>query len=170
VRLADGTNVLRSSGSVPMTADGPGALRNDFVDGAGADRLRGARGSDILLGGGADPIDTVICEVFPFVESGPKRARLDDRGRATLTLHCLATAVKRCTGTLTLQRRTPGEAGTIGSRRCTVAFGDTATVRVRLARSARRAIADNQKLRAITRSREAAGHKWTSKRTLTLVR
>jgi Ca2+-binding RTX toxin-like protein len=163
---------------------------NDVIDGGlGADNLRGGNDNDTIRAKDgiadsvncgadsdqvdADQIDTQTgCEAkaAPAVGIGPKRARIDKQGRVKLTLHCWATAVKRCTGTLTLQRAT-GEAHSLGSRRFTVASADTATVRVRLDRRARRAIASKKlRVRAITRSRDGAGHKWTSKRTLTLVR
>jgi hypothetical protein len=165
---------------------------NDIIDGGlGADNLLGGNDSDTIRAKDgiadrincgpdsdqvdADQIDTQTgCEAkaTPAVGIAPDRARIDGKGRVKLTLHCWATAAERCTGTLALQRRAAGKARRIASRSFTIASGDTETVRVRLATTARRAITDNNKLRvrAITRSRDAAGHKWTSKRTLTLTR
>jgi Ca2+-binding RTX toxin-like protein len=159
---------------------------NDVIDGGlGADNLQGGNDNDTIrakdgiadkinCGADSDQVDAdqidaqTGCEAkaAPAVGIAPKRARIDDRGRVKLTLHCWATAVERCTGTLRLEHRA---ASTIAARRFTVASGDTATVRVQLDR---RAIASKSKLRvgALTRSRDGAGHKWTSKHTLTLVR
>jgi hypothetical protein len=173
---------------------------NLIIGGDGNDVIDGGLGTDSLLGGNdndtlrakdgiadrtidcgadsdqvdADTLDTPTgCEAqaAPAVGIAPKRARVDDRGRVKLTLHCWATAAERCTGTLQLQRGRRGKARTIASRRFSVASGDTAAVRVRLTRGAQPAGAGKKlRVRAVTRSRDAAGHKWTSKRTLTLVR
>jgi Ca2+-binding RTX toxin-like protein len=164
---------------------------NDVIDGGlGADQLLGGNDNDTVrardgvadsvnCGADSDQIDADAidaqtgCEAkaAPAVGIAPNRARVDHRGRVKLSLHCWATAAERCTGTLQLQRGGGGKAPTIASRRFSVASGDTAAVRVRLTRGAQRAVAGKKlRVRAVTHSRDTAGHKWTSTRTMTLTR
>ena len=160
---------------------------NDVIEGGlGADVLVGDNDNDTLrskdgiadtVDCGADPdqieadaVDSQSgCEsaAGPAVGIGPRRTHVDRRGRAELSLHCWASSVAHCKGTIRLKGR-GGEL--LGRRAFRVRSGHTSAVRVPLDRAARRAVARRpRKARAVTWATDAGAHRWRSQRRLTLV-
>jgi hypothetical protein len=103
----------------------------------------------------------------PRLGIGPKRVRLDRRGRARLRLQCPASAQGACSGSLKLKLKKR----TVGKRRFNVAAGRSKKLRLRISRRGRRALARRGRLRvtAVASTRDAVSAAATSRRKLVLL-
>jgi len=107
----------------------------------------------------------------PSLLIGPSRLRLDRRGAAKIRVACPPSAAGRCVGTLTITRMVRGTSRRCGRRDFSIAAGRTVTVRTRLTRSLRRAIARGRvRVRVTARAHDAVSAAGHTRARLTLLR
>jgi Ca2+-binding RTX toxin-like protein len=114
---------------------------------------------------GADPSPA------PSLGIGPSRLRLDRRGGARLRVACPASAAGRCAGTLTIRREVGGATRRCGRRDFSIPAGRTATVRTRVTRSLRRALAHGRvRVQLLARAHDALSTTGDTRTRVTLLR
>ena len=104
----------------------------------------------------------------PHVTIAGTTLRMDRSGNVRLALGCPAATPVRCRGTVTLRSRIAGRARIVGAARFAVGHGRHASVRVRLAAGAQRAVRRRHRLAvlATVRASDAAGRTAVASRSL----